>query len=75
MFVNINIPTENYVIQYDTINWIIQLVQSYGENCLMVKTDIEDAFRIIPVNIADYHLLCLSWDYVFYFDRWTLIVT
>lgn len=35
----------------------------------MAKTDIKDAFRIIPVNPADYHLLGFSWDNEFYFDK------
>lgn len=35
----------------------------------MAKTDIEDAFRIIPVNPADYHLLGFSSENEFYFDR------
>lgn len=32
------------------------------------KKDIEDAFRIIHVNPAEYHLLGFSWDNVFYLD-------
>lgn len=35
----------------------------------MAKTDIEDAFLIIPGNSVDYHLLGFSRDKVFYFDR------
>ncbi|XP_061175932.1 uncharacterized protein LOC133184874 [Saccostrea echinata] len=35
----------------------------------MAKTDIDDAFRIIPVNPSDYHLLGFSWKNKFYFDR------
>lgn len=35
--VNIKIPKENTAVQYDTIDWIIQLVQNYKENCLMAK--------------------------------------
>lgn len=35
----------------------------------MANTDIEDAFRIIAGNSADYHLLGFSRDNVFYFDR------
>lgn len=67
--VNSNIPKEYSTVQYDTIDLVIQLVQTYGKNCLMAKTDIEDAFRIIPVNPADYHLLGFSWDNEFYFDK------
>lgn len=48
---------ENYVVQYDSIDQIIQLVQNYGENCLMAIKPTEDAFRIIHVNPIEYHLL------------------
>lgn len=67
--VNTNIPKENSVVQYDTINWIINLVQQYGPYCLMTKTDIEDASWIIPINPSDYYLLGLSWEGTFYFDK------
>lgn len=67
--VNTNIPKENSVVQYDTINWVINLVQQYGPYCLMTKTDIEDASWIIPFNPSDYYLLGLSWEGTFYFDK------
>lgn len=67
--INTNIPKENFVVQYDTIDWVINLVQQYGPYCLMAKTDIEDAFRIIPINPSDYHLLVFSWEEQFYFDK------
>lgn len=35
----------------------------------MAKIDIEDAFRIIPVNPADYHLLGCSWENEFNLDK------
>lgn len=35
----------------------------------MEKTDIEDAFLIIPINPSDYHLLRFSWEEKFYFDK------
>lgn len=57
------------MVQYDTIDWIINLVQQYGPYCLMAKTDIEDAFRIFPINPSDYHLLGFSWEEKFYFDK------
>lgn len=57
------------MVQYDTIDRIIQLVQNYGENCLMAKkTDLKDAFQIIHENPAEYHLLGFSWDIEFYLD-------
>lgn len=54
---------ENSVVQYDTIDWVINLVQQYGPYfCLIAKIDIEDAFRIIPINPSDYHLMGFSWE-------------
>ena len=35
----------------------------------MAKTDIQDAFRIIPINPSDYHLLGFSWNDQFYYDK------
>ncbi|XP_062614297.1 uncharacterized protein LOC134276023 [Saccostrea cucullata] len=35
----------------------------------MAKTDIEDAFRIIPICPEDYHLLGFSWQGKYYFDK------
>lgn len=36
---------------------------------LMAKTDIKDAFRIIPVNPKDYHFLGFTWKGQFYYKR------
>ena len=35
----------------------------------MSKTDIKSAFRIVPVDPADYHLLGFKWRDGFYYDR------
>lgn len=35
----------------------------------MAKTDIQDAFRIIPIHPDDYNLLGFSWDNKFYYDK------
>ena len=35
----------------------------------MAKTDIEDAFRIIPIHPLDHSLLGFSFEGEFYFDR------
>jgi len=35
----------------------------------MAKTDVKSAFRIIPIHPADYSLLGLKWDNIYYFDR------
>ena len=35
----------------------------------MAKTDVKSAFRIIPIHPADYSLLGLKWENLYYFDR------
>ncbi|XP_056009591.1 uncharacterized protein LOC130046335 isoform X1 [Ostrea edulis] len=35
----------------------------------MAKSDIKDAFRIMPVNPLDYHLLGFVWNSAFYYER------
>ena len=35
----------------------------------MVKTDIKNAFRIIPIQTQDYHLLVICWRGLYYYDR------
>ncbi|MCG8048417.1 MAG: hypothetical protein N0E48_22830 [Candidatus Thiodiazotropha endolucinida] len=67
--VNLGIPSEMSRVQYDNIDVVIDLVRTFGPGALMAKTDIEDAFRVIPIHPADYHLLGFWWRDKFYYDR------
>ena len=67
--VNLRIPTENSQVQYDSIDTITQLVNQFGQGALMAKTDIKDAFWIIPSHPDNHRLLCFSWDCFYYFDK------
>ena len=49
----------------DASKWIKRL----GRGCFMAKTDVKSAFRIIPMQPADYSLLGLKWENLYYFDR------
>lgn len=51
--VNTFITKENSEVHHDSIDWIINLVQSYGKHYLMTTTDIEDVFRIISISLND----------------------
>jgi hypothetical protein len=35
----------------------------------LAKTDIKNAFRIIPINPADYHLSDIKWREFYYYDH------
>ena len=47
----------------------ITAIKATGEGCFLAKTDIKSAFRIIPIHPADYSLLGMKFDNLYYFDR------
>lgn len=67
--VNSHTPDEEAKVQYDTIYSVIELVKKFGQGCLMAKTDLEDAFRVIPIHPSCFKLLGFSCNDEFYFDR------
>ena len=66
--VNDGIPKELASVRYATIEDAIGLIKSLGQGCLLAKTDIKSAFRIIPVTSSDFPLLGMEWQGKFYFD-------
>ena len=67
--VNDHIPQENSSVQYESIDNVTALLNQFGKDSLMAKTDIKDAFRIIPIHPEDYKLLGFSWEGAFYYDK------
>ncbi|KAI8484564.1 hypothetical protein Bbelb_376710 [Branchiostoma belcheri] len=67
--VNSGIPSELSSVKYATIDNAIQHIKVLGRGCFLAKTDIEAAFRLIPVHPNDYHLLGFYWNGNFYYDR------
>lgn len=60
--VNESIPAIASAIQYISIDHIFELTRTSGRGCFIIKRDIKDAFRNIPVAPADRPLLAFSWD-------------
>ena len=67
--INDGIPRDYATVHYATISDAIKVILSYGKNCFLAKSDIKSAFRIIPINPKDYHLLGMKWQNNYYFDR------
>lgn len=67
--VNDSIADEQASVSYETLDRVVELVQTVGRHALLAKVDIENAFRIIPVAPADRHLLGFKVDDLFYFDK------
>ena len=67
--VNSGIPSEHSTVSYSTIGHAIKLIKRAGNGCFLAKTDIKNAFRIIPINPKDHHLLGMKWRGKYYYDR------
>lgn len=55
--VNDAIDTESCAVSYTSFNAALLWVRRYGQGVLLAKTDIEAAFRLLPVQPQGFHLL------------------
>ena len=67
--VNDGIPSELCSLKYVSIDDAVARAQALGRGTLLVKIDLKDAYRIVPVHPDDYHLLGVSWEGHTYVDR------
>lgn len=67
--INHYISSEDFSLQYITIDKAISQIQNLGQFTFMGKTDIESAFRIFPVHKEDWELLGMFWKGYYYFDK------
>jgi hypothetical protein len=67
--VNSGIDAEAAAVNYETLDRVIELVQSAGRGALLAKVDIEHAFRIVPVRPTDRYLLGFAISGKYFFDK------
>ena len=67
--INTFIPSEFSTVKYATVDDAINFIKFLGRGCVLAKTDVRSAFRIIPVHPSDYPLLGLQWRGQWYYDR------
>ena len=67
--INDHIPDVLKTVQYSSINDAIEIILNMGSNANMAKTDISNAFRIIPVHPHDHAILGIKFDGCFNFDQ------
>ena len=67
--INDGISSVNTSVHYATIRDAIHFIKRAGPGCFLAKTDIKNAFRIIPIHPCDYHLLGIKWKGSYYYDR------
>ena len=61
--------SDNFSLQYLTIDRVIQAILKLGQGCSMAKTDIEAAFCQYPVHLDDLGLLGMQWMGKYYFYK------
>ena len=66
---NDGISSEFTSVSYATVEDAIHTIRTAGYGCFMAKTDVKNAFRIIPIQPQDYHLLGICWRGLYCYDR------
>ena len=66
--VNSGIPKELCSLKYITVDSAIEQIRQIGHRTLLAKIDIESAFRLLPIDPADRHLLSMKWDQHIFID-------
>jgi hypothetical protein len=56
-------------VQYSGINDAASFIALLGRGCLLAKSDIKSAFRLIPIHPADFELLGFKFEGLDYFDK------
>lgn len=66
--VNDGISKEDASVSYVSFDRAVALVRQAGVGALMAKSDIESAFRLLPVHTECHHLLGCQVDGLYYYD-------
>ena len=59
---NDGIPAERCSLDYVSVDQAARLVMKCGKGALMAKTDLQNAYRHVPVHPNDQELLGIEWD-------------
>ncbi|XP_061162686.1 uncharacterized protein LOC133171907 [Saccostrea echinata] len=65
--VNSMIDKENCSLSYVKIDDAIRIIQTLGRGTTMCKTDISDAFKLVPVLPEQWHMFCFKWRSQYYY--------
>ena len=67
--INDHIPDELKTVHYSSIDDAIDIILNLSPSATMSKTDISNAFRIIPIHPHDHAILGIKFNDCFYFDQ------
>ena len=67
--INDFICEELSTVKYSNFDDAVAMVLFLGTGCQLCKTDIEEAYRILPINKLDHELLGIKWQNKYYYDN------
>ena len=67
--VNDGISPDLSSISYASIDQAIQHILRLGRGAELVKLDLKNAYRMVPIHPQDHHLLAIEWEGSIYVDR------
>ena len=67
--VNDGISSQWSSISYVSIDFLLSLVLEAGKGSTLVKADIKEAYRMLPIHPEDQGLLGIKWEGEFYTDK------
>ena len=67
--INDGIATDRSSLSYASVDHLVALAALKGRGCFLVKADIKEAYRMVPVHRQDQHLLGVQWESAVYIDK------
>ena len=60
--VNDSVDTRLCSLDYPTVHDATKTIRALGKGTLLAKLDLKNAYRVVPVNPQDRHLLAVKWE-------------
>lgn len=67
--INSHIPKEMTTVSYQSIDTAVALIKQVGQGALLAKTDLENAYKQIPIHPTDFELLGFKISDSYYYDK------
>ena len=67
--VNNGIPDSLSTVSYASLHQAMITISTLGIGCYLSKTDIQSAFRLIPLSPQEHYLLGFTFEGLYYYDR------
>jgi hypothetical protein len=67
--INSHIPKQFTAVSYQSVDTAINIIKCVGRGALLAKTDLENAYKQIPIHPDDFELLGFKISDLYYYDK------